>query len=203
MLSRRDLVGKLAAGAAGAVVLAASSRRVTAAVATGSAHGPSERNDDYAPGETPAAAEAVQEGALETVGEAPSPPAPPPWELLRPLALGSVVAHGWRLTDLSGPADGACVLTLQNERGRVQRVHLCRNDGRPQGLVYTKRFDLVVMNGGQGDLGTEENLAQAVAAISHVLAGNEDSENHAVVTALLPHAERLQQFSEANEWTLR
>jgi hypothetical protein len=107
------------------------------------------------------------------------------------------------LVDLTAPADGACVLTLENERGRAQRVHVCRNDGRPQGLVYTKRFDLVVMNGGQGDLGTDENLAQAVGAVSHLLAANEDSGPQTVVTALLPHAERVRQFSDANEWTLR
>jgi hypothetical protein len=125
-------------------------------------------------------------------------------DLLRPLALGAVVAHGWSLADLSAPADGACVLTLQNQRGRAQRVHVCRNDGRPQGLVYTSRFDLVVMNGGQGDLGTEENMAQALAAISHVLAANEaDSKNRPVIAALKPHTERLQQFADANQWTLR
>ena len=118
--------------------------------------------------------------------------APPPWEP-RP-AVGSVVAHGWRVAELSGVADGSLVLTLENERGRAHRVHLCRNDGSPQGLVYTKRFDLVVMNGGQGDLPTEEGLAQAVAEVAHVLAANE-SDRH--VAALLPHAERVQLFAAA------
>ena len=65
------------------------------------------------------------------------------------------------------------MLTLANQRGRTQRVHVCRNDGRPQGLVYTKRLDLVVMNGGGADLPTEESFAQAVAEVAHVLAANE------------------------------
>jgi hypothetical protein len=68
--------------------------------------------------------------------------------------------------------------------------------------VYTHRYDLVVMNGGQGDLGTEENLAQAVAVVAHVLAANEAA-GHRVTKALLPHAERLRQFADASEWTLR
>jgi hypothetical protein len=61
--------------------------------------------------------------------------------------MGSTVAHGWRVAELSGAAAGSCVLTLQNERGRTHRIHLCRNNGQPHGLVYTRRFDLLVMNG--------------------------------------------------------
>src|SRR5438128_2235794 len=45
--------------------------------------------------------------------------APPPWELVRPLALGAEVAHGWRVSGLTGVVDGVSVLTLQNARGRV------------------------------------------------------------------------------------
>jgi hypothetical protein len=130
--------------------------------------------------------------------------APAPWALLQPLAMGSAVAHGWHVAGLTGAVDGSCVVTLQNERGRAHRVHLCRNDGRPQGLVYTKRFDLVVMNEGQGDLPTEESLAQAVAALGHVLAANErDRQHEALVTALLPQAERLRLFSGPVDRRLR
>jgi len=207
MLSRRDLVGKLAVGAAGMVALAASGTRARAALKTGAVEERSGRSDDPIGEQSSGPAEAVQEELQQLapeIAEAPPPltvPAPPPWELLEPLTLGATVAYGWRVADLSGPLDGACVLTLQNERGRVQRVHLCRNAGQPHGLVYTRRLDLVVMNGGSGDLGTEENLAQAVAAVAHVVAANEGRAT--VVDALLPHAERLRQFSAANEWTLR
>ena len=48
-------------------------------------------------------------------------------------------------------------------------MHLCRNDGRPHGLVYTKELDLVVMNGGASDLPTEESFAQAVAEVGEVV----------------------------------
>ena len=206
MLSRRDLVGKLAVGAAG-VALVASGTRVGAAVSPSS--------DDGQPGATEVPpSEAPNGDELRKAAEAALAPAedvsvgleqgPPPWELLAPLKLGSTVAYDWRVANLSGPVNGACILTLQNGRGREQRVHLSRNDGTPQGLVYTRRLDLVVMNGGRGDLGTEENMAQAVAALAHVIAANEGrSENAAAIDALLPHTERLRQFSAAHEWKLR
>src|SRR5262249_42387571 len=98
----------------------------------------------------------------------------------------------------SAAQHGSCVLTVANGRGRMHRIHVCRNDGRPQGLVYTQELDLVVMNGGQGDLPTDEGLAQAVAQVAHVLASNESDRRQApVVAALLPHAERIERFASA------
>jgi len=206
MLSRRTLVGRLAAGVAAACVGTVAQPRGA------SARGLMQSRSDalpeqlsFTPGtlaadRPPADLAPLAAGALEASGAAPTTP---PWALVQPLRAGSAVAHGWRVADLSGVADGSCVLTLQNTRGRTQRVHVCRNDGRPQGLVYTERFDLVVMNGGQGDLPTEEGLAQAVAAVAHVLAAN-DSERHApVVVALLPQGERVRRFAGALEHKLR
>jgi len=136
--------------------------------------------------------------AAEISGAHASSNAAPPWELLHPLSKGSVVTPGWQLVELSEVADGACVLTVRNSRGRAYRVHLCRNDGRPHGLVHTDRFDLLVMNGGQGDQPTDEGLAQTLAAIGHVLAANEHERRHAaVLAALLPHAERVQLLASA------
>jgi hypothetical protein len=210
MLSRRDLVGKLAVGAAGVAAALAVSETAKAAVKTRAIQKQSGRGGGPLAEPLPRAAGTAQQGleeekAEETAAPAAAEAAPaPPWELFAPLTSGAVVAYDWRVADLSGPVDGACVLTLQNDHGRVQRVHLCRNDGRPQGLVYTQRLDLVVMNGGRGDLGTEENLAQAVAEVAHVLAANENRrDQRAVIETLLPHAERLERFATANEWTLR
>jgi len=185
MLSRRAFVGKLAAGAA--VACAAGISRAEAVSARGNA--PTGSGNGDSPLESMPQAAATKQRANEASS-------PPPWEVLRPLAMGSVVAHGWRVAELSGVADGSCVLTLRNQRGRTHRVHLCRNDGHPQGLVYTNRFDLVVMNGGRGDLPTEESLAQAVAEVAHVIAANE-REQELVTTALLPHAERVNLFAAA------
>jgi hypothetical protein len=116
-----------------------------------------------------------------------------------PFVAGSEVAHGWRLADLTPVRDGTAVATLQNARGRAQRVHVCRNDGSPQGIVYTRRVDLVVMNQGYGDLPTEEHFGQAVAALAHAVAANEATVADDVFAALLPHAERVQRFAAAND----
>jgi len=208
MLSRRDLVRKLAAGAAvvgaaGAARISLASTRRPVDVPTGNGHGD-------VPQPQAAAARAPQTSqhlvSVPEVDAGPNqlPTAPPPWALLKPLALGSVLADSWRVADLSGPADGSFVLTLQNPRGRSHRVHICRNDGHPHGIVYTRRFDLVVMNGGQGDLPTEKGFARAVAEVAHALAANERSLGaRAVVTALLPQTERVRQFSGEIERKLR
>jgi hypothetical protein len=182
-LSRRDFVGKLAVGAAVASAVTAVTAGSAAAL---SAHQASEAPHG-APNGEPVGSEASLVAAAQPVVEAP-------WELLRPLALGSTVAHGWTVAALSGAVDGSCVLTLQNARGRNHRVHICRNGGQPQGLVYTDHFDLLVMNGGQGDLPTEEGLAQAVAEVAHVLAANQ-SAAAPVANALMPHAERVDRYA--------
>jgi hypothetical protein len=140
-------------------------------------------------------------GVQEPVAPADAAAAPPPWALVRPLVAGSMIAHGWRLADVGPVRDGSCVVTLRNERGRSHRIHLCRNDGDPQGLVYTRRVDLVVMNEGQGDLATEEQLAQAVAELAHRIAANEPWVPGRIFTDLLPHGERLRRFASAgNPW---
>ncbi len=203
MLSRRTLVGRLAAGVAGAAVaFAARPERAKAAVTRRDTSADTEierRNAarvaapaELAQGSSTAAPDA---GMQATAG------VPPPWDLLRPLAPGSTVAHGWRVAELGSAVDGVCVLTLRNARGRTHRVHLCRNDGRPQGLVYTDRLDLVVMNGGQGDLLTDEGLAQAVAEVAHVLAVNERRAD--LVAELLPHHERVRLFAGSEDRRLR
>jgi hypothetical protein len=186
MLSRRELMGKGAVGAAatalalGAVTAVASPSRRESRTASLPAH-------DGDGQDTPAAPPAD----LAPIA------APPPWGLVSPLAAGAELAHGWRLAELGPVRDGSCVVTLQNARGRARRVHLCRNDGTPRGLVYTRRVDLVVMNEGAGDLPTEEPLAQAVAALAHVIAANEGTAPASLFTDLLPHVERVERFAAA------
>jgi len=127
---------------------------------------------------------------------------PPPWPLLEPLVAGSAIGHGWRVVDLTGVTDGSSVLTMRNETGREQRIRICRNDGRPEGVVYTERFDLLVINGGKGDLPTNERIAQAVARVAHVIAANEKTENGGSAMGLLPHCEwlRLSSASGHRNW---
>jgi hypothetical protein len=189
MLSRRDLVGKIAAS--GAVLLAAGAASASLApVSTGT-------DTEAGSGGVASTLPSGQKSRPTVDGDIPqTATAPAPWELIHPLALGSAVAHGWKVAGLSGAVDGSCVLTLQNERGRSHRVHLCRNAGNPQGLVFTDKVDLIVMNGGQGDLATDEGFAQAVAEVAHVLAANEG--RHEVVASLMPHDERLRRFTGAD-----
>ena len=83
----------------------------------------------------------------------------------------------------------------RDERGRAHRIHLCRNDGSPQGLVATPQVDLVMMNQGYGELPTEEHLGQAVAALAQVVAANEATVADSVLAELLPHTERVARFA--------
>src|SRR5262245_41061503 len=121
MLSRRELMGKAAVGATAALTLGAaagtavaSTRAFQAATTTDDRD---RRSDEQTPAQRPAASDAVA--------------SPAPWELLSPLAAGAVVAHAWHVADLSPVRDGSCVVTLEDERKRAHRIHLCRNDGSP------------------------------------------------------------------------
>ncbi len=194
-VSRRSFVAKVATGAAGAAVaLSVTAGRSGAATqhhsdVEGAVGGPLGEPMNIEPS-TP-----VADGPVAAVAAS----APAPWELLAPLREGSAVTPQWRVKSLSEIVDGASVLTLENSAGRSHRVHLCRNDGRPQGLVYTDRLDMVVMNGGRGDLPTEEGFGQAVAEVAHVLASNETRRGHTeLVVSLLPQSERAERFADTS-----
>lgn len=189
MLTRRTLIGKAAAGAAAALVVGAAR---TGVAATRSIEGPTDGLRDATDAPAPAR---TGEHAPEPSAEVVAAAAPPAWELVAPLTAGSVVAHGWQLAAMTAVQDGSAVVTLQNEQGHAHRVHLCANDGTPQGLVYTPRVDLVVMNQGYGALPTEEHFGQAVAALARVVAANEAQLSDGVLAGLLPHAARLERFA--------
>ena len=179
MLSRRAFVGKVAAGAAVAGAVTTIGSRAQARVADLSAAPP-----------LPGAAAATS--GVSELG-APLASASAPWELLAPLSAGALLGHGWRVAELSPVQHGSCVLTLAHDSGRTRRVHLCRNAGQPVGLVHTAEVDLLVMNGGAGELATDEGLAQAVATVAHAVSGNESAPRVAQV-GLLAHAERVERF---------
>ena len=48
-----------------------------------------------------------------------------PWWLLSPLTEGSAVGKGWVLDSLGPIEQGAAILTLRNEDGLYQNIHLC------------------------------------------------------------------------------
>ena len=194
MLSRRTLIGKAAVGAAAAVALGATRQGVAAV-----RNPPKDHGVDAVPRSASSLSPSTDTSVASStpVAEAGTDSGPPPWTLLRPLEAGALVARGWRLVDLGPVQHGACVVTLANSRGRSHRIHVCRNDGTPHGLIYTRRLDLVVMNGGRSDLPTDEGFAQAVAQLAHVLAKNERRVATTVLAEFLPHAERMQRFAGA------
>ena len=189
MISRRALIGKAAVGAAAALAIGAVGKSVAATRPLRDA-----TDDTRDPTDAPAGDHEGQNPVAPRTDET-AIASPPPWNLVAPFVAGSVVAHGWHLVDLAPVQDGSAVVTLQNERGHAHRVHLCRNDGSPQGLVYTRRVDLVVMNQGYGELPTEEHFGQAVAALAHAVAANEAMVPDQVFADLLPHSERVQRFA--------
>jgi len=180
MISRRDLIAKAAVGAAAAMT-------VGGVVGTAVAATRPMRDSTDAP--------AHDAKALAPRTES----APPAWALVAPFAAGGEVAHGWRLVDLTPVRDGSAVATLESAQGRGHRVHLCRNDGSPQGIIFTPRIDLVVMNQGYGDLPTEEHFGQAVATLARAVAANEATMPPELFAALLPHQERVERFAVATD----
>lgn len=198
MLSRRELGGKVAVGAA--ALLTAGAAKASLGTVQQFTRSAAETGPDV----HPTAIDAPESGEQATATE-PAPPAtvsaPVPWELLKPLAIGASLGHGWKVTGMTGAVHGSCVVTVENESGRQNRIHVCRNSGDPSGLVYTGKFDLVVMNGGRGDLPTEESFGQAVAQLAHVLAANETGSP--VVASLMPHTERLRMCSDTADHRLR
>lgn len=185
MLSRRALVGKAATVAAGAAVLGGA-RGATAAVPKVAAS-TSVVGADLAAGE-----------AIADAGDALAPTAP--WQLLSPLTAGSEIAHGWTLEGVNDVSHGAAVITLRSSTGRTARIHFCRHDGRRSGIVATAQFDLLLMNGGEGEVATEEGLAQAVAAVARIVSRNEST---ASVDGLMTHDERLAEFGARDGAWLR
>ncbi len=195
MLSRRELIGKAAVGAAAALTVGGVVG--TAVAATRPLRSAADDPTNDRDGQSAATDEQDRDGGT-SLSDAVMPP---PWNLVRPLVAGSALAQGWQLVDLGPVRSGSCVATLRNERGRSRRIHLCRNDGTPQGLGHTRRVDLVVMNEGQGELPTEEHLAQAVAALARAIAANETQAPGDLFAALLPHAERVRRFAVAGDIT--
>jgi hypothetical protein len=179
MVSRRQFMGKVGTGAA--LLCVAGASRLSAAMGGGGV------NDTSNP-QTCGAAGEGKPSVHTAVAQAPE--ILPPWELLQPLTVGSVLACGWRLQGLTGIADGSFIITLRSKAGHPQQVRVCRNDGHPEGIVHTPQFDLLVMNGGKGDLPTREGVAQAVAQVARVMAAHEAHRmERAGLVGLLSHQE--------------
>ena len=122
--------------------------------------------------------------------------APAPWDMVSPLVAGSELALGWFVSDLSPVQLGGAVLTLEHKRGFHAQVHICRHTGSPKGITHSKHFDLFVMNGGDGERPSEEELGRVVLTIGEVIRQNESKrpELTTVADSMLTHDERLDLF---------
>ncbi|MFT4979436.1 MAG: hypothetical protein ACI8S6_005346 [Myxococcota bacterium] len=119
-----------------------------------------------------------------------------PWWLLSPLTVGASVGLGWQVAALSSVERGAAVLSLSHRDGRDANVHLCAHAGRPRGLAHTALFDLILMDGGQGDQPTDEGLGRALKNLSARIRRNEISDRADLrpLAHMMTHAERVELY---------
>ena len=164
MESRRDALKKMAAAVAATSAVAAASPALASPTTP----------TDVAP-----------ESATEPA------PSPAPWPLLAPYGSGDRIGD-WTLAELGHVQDGAARIELVCEGSRA-RVHLCANGGHPSGLASTGRFDLVLMNFGDGNTPSPEALARVLAVLAARIEANTDMALASCpeLATLMPHGERL------------
>ena len=125
-----------------------------------------------------------------------------PWALLSPLKLGASVGKGWSIRKLSTVKGGAAVMTLSHGVHGEARIHICAHRGKGQGLSQTRLLDFVLMDGGDGNLRTNEGLARVVKGIADRVAKNEvcavDNSILDAMSGMLTHDERMALFGPEN-----
>ncbi|MEL6349631.1 MAG: twin-arginine translocation signal domain-containing protein [Myxococcota bacterium] len=121
----------------------------------------------------------------------------PAW--MKPAFAGAQRGHlglGWFIVRMSAVQRGAMVLSLGHEDGRLARVHLCAHDGEPRGLAHTALLDFILMDGGQGDRPTEEDLGRVLVSLANRLREHElDSALNLLELATLEtHGQRVTRY---------
>ncbi len=118
-----------------------------------------------------------------------------PWSLVAPFSADMEVGLGWRVASLSEVRRGAAVLTLRHDEGRQAQVHLCRRRGLPRGLAHTNTLDMFLMNDGDGQQQTNEDIGRVVKTIAAWVHRNEQSAGSlAVPPQLLTHSTRVRRY---------
>ena len=118
-----------------------------------------------APGPGPAGETTESAGAA---GEAP-------WWLIAPHAADSSLGTA-RIQQVNMHPE-AMVVEMTSEGGRF-RAELCRRDdevGAPDPIARTRRYDLFLVNGGNGRTRTDEQAGRAVLALAEAVERNEMS----------------------------
>ncbi len=132
--------------------------------------------------------------SLAAFADASNQSGAPLW-LFGGLQLGASLGLGWSLSAVSPVRMGASVLDLVHRDGSVARVHLCAREGRPKGLAHTALFDLVLMDGAQGDRATDERLGRALLNLASRIKQNELSAGASdELRGLLSHLDRVERF---------
>lgn len=175
-VSRRGFITGIAAGTAAVAVaspvLAATSRKTSA----GSPH-----MTDAAPGEPV--------GSLQDLSA-------PLRDVFAALVPGAAVLPGWTI-DRVGLRTGAVAVFVRSEAGEELRVDVCRrDDARESGVVRTERFELVVMNHGEGTAATQRDHELAARVIGEALRRSEGALTSAP-TELATHERRVALFQHA------
>ena len=125
-----------------------------------------------------------------------------PWCLIDPIRKGTCVGKGWSVSGLSGVNEGACVLSLSHLSHGAARVHICARGGQASGLTHTNILDFVLMDGGDGDKRTQENLGRVIMSIAKRVSKNElealDADALDAMSRMLTHDERMALFGPEN-----
>ena len=125
-----------------------------------------------------------------------------PWCLMYPVDKGMCVGKGWAVADLSPVKDGASVLTLEHSVHGSARVHICARRGESVGLTHSNLLDFVLMDGGDGDKRTQENLGRIIVGIAKRVSKNElgavDAGTIDAMSRMLTHEERMALFGPEN-----
>lgn len=132
----------------------------------------------------------------------PRDPAPleswtePPWGLLAPLGVGSMLGSV-RLTELSPvTATGTVDVRFETADFVGFRVRLCRRDpdpSAPRPIARTEYFDLYLENHGRGETPTDEQQGVTVLALAAVVKQNEREFGPIAVGTLRQRWQRLAQ----------
>lgn len=124
------------------------------------------------------------------------PDGPEPWWLIFPLEKGSRLAKGWQIKGLSRVQRGASILELIHRDGDHARVHICFRQGPAKGLAHSELFDLLLMDGGDGNQPTNESLGRVLKDIERRIRKNEVREdvNLRPLARMQTHDERVDAY---------
>ena len=114
-----------------------------------------------------------------------------PWWLLGELKAGSFLGRGWFLSDISPVERGASVISLRKKTGEEARIHMCAHFGNPEGLTHTKYLDFLLMDGGEGNTPSDEDVGCVILSLVERIRASEGEMVANFQYQLESHTERL------------